>query len=95
VLTDRLGLMPRTEARRFVAELRPFCIAPAGPDVTYRAWRIQDEHGFGWWDCLLLAAAALAGCGVFFSEDLQHGRDMDGLLIVSPFKSDFRAYLRA
>jgi predicted nucleic acid-binding protein len=55
--------------------------------VTRCAWQIQDEHGFSYWDCVLLASAVLAGCDVFFTEDLQHGRRIGGLSVVDPFKS--------
>jgi predicted nucleic acid-binding protein len=86
VLTDRRRTMPREEARHFVEALAPFCTAPFGVEVIRRAWQIQDSVGFGWWDCLLLSSALLAGCGVFLSEDMQHGRQIDGMSIVNPFE---------
>jgi predicted nucleic acid-binding protein len=61
LITGRRGLMPRAQARRFIATFAPFCTAPSGYAVSSEAWRIQDEAGLGWWDCLLLAAALLAG----------------------------------
>jgi len=87
VTTDRRGLLSRGEARAEVARLEPFCTAPYDFDVTQHAWRIQDQHGFSWWDCVLLASASRAGCNVFFSEDLQHGRRVEGLTIINPFQA--------
>jgi len=86
VITGRRGLIPLKDARRFIARLGPFCTAPAGFPVTRLAWRIQDACDFNWWDCLLLASASLAECKLFFSEDLQHGRRVEGLTIMNPFK---------
>jgi predicted nucleic acid-binding protein len=78
------------DARRYIAALSPSCTAPSGFSVTRKAWDIQDQAGFNWWDCLLLASAILAGCRLFVSEDMQHGRTLDALTIVSPFMPDGR-----
>jgi predicted nucleic acid-binding protein len=88
VLTDRRSIMPRDEARQFIAALEPFCSAPSGFAATRHAWGIQDATGLSWWDCLLLASASLARCSVFLSEDMQHGRSIGDLTIMSPFKID-------
>jgi predicted nucleic acid-binding protein len=52
------------------------------------AWEIQDSNGFCWWDCMLLASALLARCSIFLSEDLQHGRTVDDMTVLNPFKLD-------
>jgi predicted nucleic acid-binding protein len=85
-LTERRGLLPREAARAYVVYLNRFCTAPYDFDVTQLAWQIQDRHGFSWWDCVLLASACRADCGVFFSEDLQHGRRVERLTIMNPFR---------
>jgi predicted nucleic acid-binding protein len=85
VVTDRRSLLPRAQARRFVASFLPFCSAPLDGDTVRLAWNIQDEHGFGWWDSLLLSAAVRAGCGTFISEDMQDGRVIGGVTILNPF----------
>jgi predicted nucleic acid-binding protein len=87
VAIDRRSLLSREEARAEVTRLARFCTAPYNFDVTQDAWRIQDEHGFSYWDCVLLASAALADCNVFFSEDLQHERRVHGLTIIDPFRT--------
>jgi predicted nucleic acid-binding protein len=88
VATDRRRLLSRAQARQEVHRLTPFCSAPYSLDVTELAWQIQDRHGFSWWDCVLVASAVLAECTVFFSEDLQHERDVENLTIVDPFRLD-------
>ena len=88
VLTDRRAIMPRADARRFVTSLMPCCTAPSDIANTRRAWEIQDATGFAWWDCLMLASATRAGCSLFFSEDLAHGRVVDDMRIVDLFRSD-------
>src|SRR5262249_1553162 len=88
VVAEKRALMSRDDAHRFVAAWLPHCTAPYDFDVTQRAWQIQDECGFNWWDCMLLASAARAGCELFLSEDMQHERKVAGMTIVSPFKLD-------
>jgi predicted nucleic acid-binding protein len=93
VVAEGRRLIPRAEARRFIAGLAPFCSAPAGFAVTLEACRIQDAWGFGWWDCLLLASAALADCGTFLSEDMQHEQELGALTILNPFRIDPEHYI--
>ena len=49
------------------------------------AWHLQDRFGFNWWDCLIVAAARLSECDYLLTEDLQHGQDLDGLVVIDPF----------
>jgi predicted nucleic acid-binding protein len=86
VVTGKPGLMPRNEARLFIYALSDFCTASYDFEVTRKAWQIQDRHGFGWWDCMLLASASFARCDVFLSEDMQHEQRVEGLVILNPFK---------
>jgi predicted nucleic acid-binding protein len=43
-------------------------------------------HQFSFWDALVIRSALQAGCSRLYSEDLQHGRRIDGVEIVNPFK---------
>ena len=77
-VTERLDLMPRNDARRFVAAWLPYCTARYDFNVTQGAWRIQDRFRFSWWDSMLLASASLAGCNVFI---LDRQRDEDNVVL--------------
>lgn len=85
VATGHRNLLDRHEARAEIEKLQDFCTAPYDFAVTQRAWQIQDRHGFSWWDCVLLASAQHSECRVFFSEDMQHQRQIGRLTIVNPF----------
>jgi predicted nucleic acid-binding protein len=37
------------------------------------------------WDALVVAAARAQGCRFLLTEDLSHGQDLDGVIVVSPF----------
>ncbi len=93
VLTRKSLLVGREEARAFIAALLPTCRAPLDGDTIARAFEVESRTGYDWWDSLLLAAALLARCRYFLSEDLQDGRVVDGLTILNPFDRDIRPLL--
>ena len=49
------------------------------------AWALEDRYRLAFFDCLLLASALAAGCGVFLSEDMNGGQMIETLSIVNPF----------
>jgi len=55
------------------------------PTLYLRALEIQERSGYGYDDCLIVAAALTAGCGILYTQDLQHGRRFDSLAVVDPF----------
>lgn len=50
------------------------------------ALEIKALHQFSFWDSAIVAAARAAGCRELFSEDLSHGRTIDGVTIINPFR---------
>lgn len=54
--------------------------------VIRLAHRIKPRYGFSYWDSLVIGSALDAGCNVIYTEDLQHGQQVEGTLrIVNPF----------
>ena len=63
-------------------------LEPASPltaATTRAGLALARDHGFAFFDALIIAAAIEAGCDVLYTEDLQHGRSIGGLNIVNPF----------
>jgi predicted nucleic acid-binding protein len=54
--------------------------------VLTRALEIKVNHGFSYWDSAIIAAAGALGCRELYSEDLADGREVEGILIVDPFR---------
>ncbi len=73
-------------ARRKVELLAELDVAT--PDVTdvLAAIDLHRLRGISFWDALILRAAKQSGCSVLFSEDFQHGAEVDGIRIVDPFR---------
>ena len=54
-------------------------------DLYRRAVAIGQRYRFGFYDSLVIAAAAEHGGGLLYSEDLQDGRVIDTVTIRNPF----------
>ena len=50
------------------------------------AGRLARDHGFAFYDALIVAAALEGGCETLYSEDMQHGRATGGLTIINPLR---------
>ncbi len=49
------------------------------------AMQISKSTQFSYWDSLILAMAIDTGCSVLYTEDLNHGQEIEGVKIVNPF----------
>jgi predicted nucleic acid-binding protein len=70
------------------AALRGLCaqIHPVELDDHLRGLDIVGRYGLGWYDAIMLATALRVGAREFITEDLQHGRVIDGRLTIhNPF----------
>jgi len=54
--------------------------------ILTAALEIKAAHRFSYWDCAIIAAARALGCRELYTEDMSHGRQIDGVLIVNPFR---------
>ena len=54
--------------------------------LYHTALDIQARYRFSFYDSLIVAAALEAGCKRLYSEDLQHGQQIEGLTIENPFQ---------
>jgi len=84
--TRKLGV-DATIARRKVELLAEFDVAV--PDIAdvLAAIDLHRLHAYSFWDALVIRSAGQSGCRVLFSEDMQAGREIDGLQIVNPFEN--------
>lgn len=72
-------------ARDIVADLAGFPTATIDVDLVMVAMDRSASDQLSYWDALIIESAIKAGCDVLYSEDLQAGRQIEGLTIVNPF----------
>lgn len=62
-------------------------VLPSNLQQHLRASQLRQSASFSFWHSLIVAAALDAGCDTLYSEDMQHGRLIDGrLTIVNPLR---------
>ena len=49
------------------------------------AWDLQDRHGLGYWDALILSSAHQQGCRYLLTEALPHDQPLDAVRPINPF----------
>ena len=85
VLTGKLS-MSADSTRRILDEILVPLWQVYPSAVLYQdAITLQGRYGFSFYDSLIVAAALEAGCARLYSEDLQHGQQIQRLMIVNPF----------
>ena len=50
------------------------------------ALEIRAAHMLSYWDAAIVAAARALGCKELYSEDMSHGREVEGVTIINPFR---------
>jgi predicted nucleic acid-binding protein len=74
------------KARAAVLSWHDAClVADTTSAVLLEAMDASTMHQYSLWDCLMLAAAARAGCRVLLSEDMQSGFIWGGVEVRNPF----------
>jgi len=75
-----------TEAIQYLnGVLWPLCRHFPSQAFYEHALQIKETTGFAFYDSLIVAAAVQLGCRRLISEDMQHGRQVQGLTILNPF----------
>jgi predicted nucleic acid-binding protein len=54
--------------------------------IMLGALEIKAQHRLSYWDAALVAAARALGCKELLSEDMSHGRMIEGILVRNPFR---------
>jgi predicted nucleic acid-binding protein len=54
--------------------------------VMLDALEIKASYGLSYWDAAIVAAARALGCRQLLSEDMRHGREIEGVQINNPFR---------
>ena len=85
-VVTRKRMVPAEEAQAQVDDM-----LESFPGISYDSAALRDavaaarRHGLAFWDAMLWATVRAAGCRVLFTEDLQDGRELEGVRFVNPF----------
>jgi predicted nucleic acid-binding protein len=54
--------------------------------IMIGALEIKAAHRLSYWDSAIVAGARALGCPELYSEDMTHGREIEGVMIINPFR---------
>lgn len=77
--------LPVADAEEAVRALADLSIVPVDSSMTLSAIDRSRSMQVSFWDALIIEAALSVGATCLLTEDLQHGRQIDGLRITNPF----------
>ena len=91
--SKRHGLRGRIQFRHPIAAAlihtwMRFSVQDITASILTQALDIKATHGFSYWDSAIIAAARALGCRRLYSEDMAHGRDVEGVVILNPFRNN-------
>lgn len=86
VVTRKLR-QPAEETRTEIRDLMAW--GPIAIDLAAleAAWSLEERFHLSFWDSLIVAAARITRSDTLLTEDLQHGADFDGVVVVNPFRT--------
>lgn len=85
VLTRKGRIGPGAARQAVAGWAAAATVLPTTEPVIAEAMEIAALHRLAFWDAVILAAAAQAGCRVLLSEDMQHGFAWRGVTVRNPF----------
>ncbi len=80
----KLGL-PVDLIRARLALYRRFDVVPASPELIAAALDLHVLHQISFWDAMVVQAARQSGCAQLYTEDMQAGARLAGVMLVNPF----------
>lgn len=81
----RRDALPHDIVARLIEKWQRFRVQDNTVAVLQSALKLKDRFQTSYWDAAILAAAKAARCQQLLSEDLNHGQDYDGVVVVNPF----------
>lgn len=85
IATKKLKL-PAALAQDCVTNYAQLDVVIVQPAMILSAIELHRLHGLAFWDALIVRAAREGGCTTLLSEDLQHERAFDELVVENPFR---------
>lgn len=85
VLVRKAAYSPQQARSAVLSWQDTFRVIETSRSVLLSAIDVASDHRLSIWDAVILAAAAIAGCRLLLSEDMQEGFTWSGVIVVNPF----------
>jgi predicted nucleic acid-binding protein len=88
VLTRKAGRAAGAARDAVLGWSDSFPLIDTTPAVIHEAMELATTHRLAFWDSVMLAGAAQAGCRLLLSEDMQDGFTWRGVTVRNPFAAE-------
>ena len=82
----RADPVPHEIAAGLIDSWLRFAVQDINTFILKSALEIKSTHGFSYSDSAIIASARALGCRELYSEDMSHGREVEGVVIINPFR---------
>ena len=82
----RRNALPHDIAVGLISTWLRFRVQETSVSIMTGALEIKAEHGLSYWDAAIVAAARALGCRELYSGDMTHGRVIERVAIINPFR---------
>jgi predicted nucleic acid-binding protein len=83
---SRSDPLPHEIAAGLIATWVRFTVQEITLSILTEALAVKAAHGFSYWDSAIIVAARALGCRTLYTEDMTHGRQIEGVMIINPFR---------
>jgi predicted nucleic acid-binding protein len=83
---SRPDALPHDIAAALIRTWLRFRVQEITLPILTRALEIKAAHQLSYWDAAIVAAASALGCPELHSEDMAHGRAIEGVTVINPFR---------
>lgn len=77
--------LSREEESKWLCEWLDLKIGAITLDTFQEALELHLRLQLSHWDALIVASALKSSCEIIYTEDLQHGQNIEGLQVINPF----------
>ena len=82
---NRPTALTQEQALKFVDSIRHFPVQAVTREIFRAGVELSQRFQLSYWDGAILAAARALGCDILYTEDLNHGQDYAGVVVINPF----------
>jgi predicted nucleic acid-binding protein len=83
---SRVDALPHEIAAGLMATWTRFPVQETTLFIVTEALATKAAYGFSYWDSAIIVAARALGCRELYTEDMTHGRQVEGVTIINPFR---------
>jgi len=82
----RAGPLSHRQAVDLVTAVGRYPVQPTTTQLVHSAMETQRRFDISYWDAAIIETARLLRCDEVLSEDLSHGQDYEGVVVINPFR---------